>query len=67
MKLPSKVFDRSEIPELDENGDAISNEDLATELNKYVANLGEEYVVQKDARGDEKIVMFENIPHRVPL
>lgn len=66
-KMPTKVFDRSKIPELDENAIPLNNEEFATELNKYVAELGHHYAVQKDARGDEKIIMFENTPHKVPL
>ncbi|KAL4463275.1 hypothetical protein ABPG74_007276 [Tetrahymena malaccensis] len=67
LQYPTKVFDRSKIPELDENSIPISNEDFVNDLNKYVAGLGERYAVQKDARGDEKIVMYENTPHPVPL
>lgn len=58
------MFDRSAVAGDDSS---LSSAELVTELNKYVAGLGEEYAVQQDARGEEKIIMYENAKHQVPL
>ena len=64
LELPTKVFDRTNA---DDNEIPLNNEEFADHLNKYVAELGQEYVAQKDSRGDEKIVLYEREPNLVPL
>lgn len=45
LNLPTKVFDRSAVAESADVNSNYTNEELADQLNKYVAGLGEVYEV----------------------